>query len=461
MAQGRFTDADKDLGIRGRENAPRVVLHASLATARGEYDTAVQRLDGLEDLGAASLRGWIAIQRCDYENAITHFRKGIRVGGANPGLLTNLALAHAFVGARPKALNESRQAAHLAPNDRRVGFNLVSLLSAGGDSAEVKAELRRLRQAHPQDIEVVFCDASVKMSFGAPEDALRVLRRARTGLWAYASPTQQAELTANLSYVEWHLGRISASQAARTLLDQLRATDYGSVRMAAMVPVLLGRFSDLARFRATYERLQAGRPEYWLPRFKLHMALLERRFEDATEEAVKWSHAAVLDPVPAASASYLLAEVRGDYHQAAAIGMKALRRMPAAVQVRNNVAYALAMAGRPAEAAEYLEDGVDAPEHVTTNALIDLMRGKTDAALNGYERAYRQADGDPVLQFRIALARNIGLKRINHPRYAEFELKDAVSRLPREWTDQPKLALALCLARRERVELPERVSRTS
>lgn len=386
-------------------NGPLAVLYAGVAAARGDLAEAFYRLGEEDSVDAWNLRGWIRLQQGQHGQAIHCYRQVLRQAGPSPAALTNIGLAHAVLGDASRAVSVTRQAMALAPSQRtRVGLNLAWYHLACGESTEALAVLRELQHSRPHDIEPSFAEASVHLTIGDPTAALKVLRRARTMLWAYTSPVQQSELNANLAYVGWRLGETSAEHAAKTLINELRRIDHRSLRIAGMLPSLLWRFSDAVTLRPLLAKLRTAHSNVPLHDLEVHLALLERRFEDAVEGAVQWADESPLDPYAATSCTYLLADVAGDYTRAADVGRRALRRMPGVAPLANNVAYALALAGRAKDAQRYLIN-IAAPQYVATQALIWVVMGRLEEARDGYRRAHEMAvdAGDPLLAKLVLL----------------------------------------------------------
>ena len=63
----------------------------------------------------------------------------------------------------------------------------------------------------------------------------------------------------------------------------------------------------------------------------------------------------MLNPNAATLATYLVADLEGNFAQAAEIGLRGLDRAPSHMVLINNTAYSLALAGRPEQAKKLLE----------------------------------------------------------------------------------------------------------
>lgn len=390
MASGETLEAESALSALTLEGPTRV-LYAAAAAQRRDFSAAFDRLADDDSAEAWGLRGWISLNSAKPGPAVHAYRQVLRRAGPSPAILTNLGLAHALLGETRRAIAVTKQALAMSPSKRvLVGLNLASYHLSSGDTGEALEVIGDLRRHAPNDIEPAFAEAGVHLAVGNTESALRTLRRIRTSLWAYATDVQQAELSANIALVRWHLGKESQCVTADLVIRELVRIDYQSLRIANMLPVLLRRFSETDRFRRLLAHLRTKHPDASLDSLELHLAMLERRFDDAVELALGWAAKAPLDPGGATAATFLLTDVCGDYERAARLGREALRRLPAAQRLANNVAYALALDGHPKEARRYLLD-VEAPEHMATHGLIELVSGQLDEARDAYLRAEHMA----------------------------------------------------------------------
>lgn len=454
VASGSTAEAEQELA-RFAPEGPLAVVYAELAAERNGFEEALDRLEGENSAEAWTLRGWVKLKQGDYRGAIHSFRRAMRESGPTPAVLTNIGLAHAALGERKRAIVETRQALALVPSRmNRVAFNLASYYMAGGDYQEALAVIRSRQDASPRDIEPLFAEARVHLAVGEFERARRPLRRARTSLWAYLGDRERAELNANLIFVDWHLDGISTRQAAGKVVRELQRIDYSSLPIAEMLTVLLPNFSDLDLFRKVLARVRQAHPRESLRGLEVHRAVLERRFHDATELAVQWANECIFDSVPAVIASYLLCDVAGDFPRAVEIGQAALRRTPANSLLSNNVAYALALSGRPTEAKRWMPPQ-DTPHHIATRALVALRAGRRDEARAGYEASFTEAkdsnaSGLPALVLLHA-----------HMAFADFapEVEPPASvkegtELPEGWDDDPRFAITLMMLEKRDIPLP-------
>lgn len=444
IASGEGAEAEKTLSLLDLDGPARV-LFATAAADRHDFDLALERLADDESVEATSLRAWVFLCRGQHAAAVRTYREVLRKAGPSPATLTNLGVAHAALGELRRAILVTRQALTMRPSQLgRVGLNLSAYYLWAGDVERALDVLRGLREQRPHDIEPAFAEAGVHLAIRDSQAALRVLRKARTSLWAYASEVQQAELTSNIVFVEWHLGRSSREKAAEIILRELTRIDFASLRIAGMVPTFLRHFSDVDQFRRLLAKLRLRHPEAGLQKFEVHLAMLERRFEDATTLATEWASQTPLDPDAATAATFLLADVRGDYDEAVRIGQETLRRLPAELRLANNVAYALALAGRPKEARHYIVD-VDTPQHLATYALVQIASGRVEEGRADYERAAEMAtrSGDGELADLVRLNAALALAQFTGERST-----DPTAAIGADAEDSPVYALAQMMAAR-------------
>jgi tetratricopeptide (TPR) repeat protein len=370
-----------DLAARAIEDVPssdvRAVLAARIAIEHGELEQALALLEPVETLEALSARGWVLLELRRYAEAVRAFRRALSIGRANPTLLTNLGYAHAALGARERAIKETKQAHVLTPASELIGFNLVSYYLADGRSAEALSELARLREFHPTRLRFDLAEADIHLRHDDVARAYAILRRARTSqLWAMAEPAELAELTANLAFVEWRLGELGRKEARAIVVDELARTGFAHLPITGLLPPLLRMREDAEELEWVVGKVEAANPNEELHQLRTHLALLRCDFAEAVERAVAWAEDQIFNAHAAAAAVHLLTDVSGEYDRAIDIGLKALRVAGSPGSLVNNVAYALALAGRVDEARDLLPDDTGESVHLTaTKALVDILSG--------------------------------------------------------------------------------------
>jgi hypothetical protein len=114
------------------------------------------------------------------------------------------------------------------------------------------------------------------------------------------------------------------------------------------------------------------------------------------------------------------------------VGTQALRRMPGVRVLQNNVAYALALSGRPGLARRYVPDDEDVYS-IATESLIALQIGDKAAGEAGYDRAAEVAEsrGDYELAQLVRLQKLLVMARQRGEQLPEpimIELKEAAGK---------------------------------
>lgn len=367
-------------------------LYALFAVERGEYRTALARLEGQEDPASLALRGWLLTSLGQYSAAIREFRQVVREGLSSPDLLINLGYAYGALGVRSKALKVTEMATYLSPSSRTAAFNLAGFRVTSGDLTGALDELRRIEQFHPSDLKIPFAMATAKLHCGDAEGAARVLTRVKSETRAWrASRRDRAELKANLAIIEYRLGRRDRAQVIETVRKALKDSEYQSLGIAKMLTSFYSRRSDANTLEKLHQTLLQLHDEADLYEIETRLAVLKAEFRRAVDLSVRWVGREPFDSDAALVATYLLTDVAQDYETAIRIGAEALKRIPDAKGVANNVAYALALAGRPKEARKFLPKvfptDKSRPFFVATEALIHLASGDVEGGSRGYEKA--------------------------------------------------------------------------
>jgi tetratricopeptide (TPR) repeat protein len=459
VACGRTEDAERALGrLEGtqktRSLSPLRTFRATLAAQRGDFKQALRLVAGVGSPEAWSLQGWINLEQHDYPNAIKFYRRSLREGKADPEVLTNIGYAHAALGQRDRAIRDTQYALSLRPaNHSRVGLNLVAYYCAEGAFDDAIEVLRTLQEGAPRNLDLWFAEADVHLSRGNPEQAHRTLRRIRTGLWAHLSESQQAELTANLAFLGWMIEKHSKREAATEILRELKRVDYSTPRLAEMLPPLLDRFSDAKTLREVMVSTLRANPDKPLRFLDMNLAVLEKRFAEATALSVAWVEDEPLNSAPAVAATFLLADVAGDPEAAIELGLKALRRMPAAKSLANNVAYSLALAGRAEEAKRFVPED-HSPQSAATAGLVALCLGDRKRAIECYGRAFSRAarTNDSDLEALVALNAMMAVRCFGGDLTDEDLGVPALT--PSEaWADQPRFEITFKRLERMGIEL--------
>ncbi len=453
MACGQMEDAERSL-CELDPSGPALVLSATLAARRGDLDAAFRRLGDDESVDSWDLRGWIALSERHFDQAIRFYRKAARKAGPSPVVLANLGLAHAALGSQERAISETRQALALRPAERRrIALNLVAYLVANGYVDEAMRELRHLRDDFPEDIELAFAEAHWWLAVGDAERAAKRLRNARDTLSAETTRIQRAELTANLAYLRWYCGTRSRADVANEVLHQLKSIEGASSRLAAMLPVLLCRYSELDRLTEASKLLVAANPGDRFYSIEVQRAVLEDKTTEATQLAVEWARDAIFAPEAAMTATFMLIDVDDDFEAAAKLGIEALRRMPAAYYLTNNVAYALVLSGQADRAFHLLRsNGEDSLYHLATRGLIAAWRGDVGAGLRMYDEAEDWAKRKGLSEAATFVAINRRLVGATPHDTSGYEINKPIV-LPQGWDDNPYFVWRLRMLKRRGASL--------
>jgi tetratricopeptide (TPR) repeat protein len=455
IASGEEEAAERTLA-KFVKPGPLAMLYATLAARRGDLDAAFDRLGNEDSLDAWELRGWIALQQSHYDQAIRFYRKALNTADSSPALMANLGLAHAAVGAPDKAIIETKRALALGPIQRqRVGLNLVAFLVSNGASDDAFSELRRLQEEYPTDIELIFAEAHWALTVGDAERAERRLRYARTSLWGFATELQKAELIANRAYLRYYQGKISPRRAADLLIEQMTKTKWKSTRLVSMFPILLCRYSDARRLAKVRDELESAHPGQKFRVLDLHLAVLRDDLTEATRQALQWTDEALFTPEASTWAVFLLTQVEDRFEEAIKLGRKALRRMPAAVLLANNLAYSLTLAGHGDKAKAVLLHEEDGPMFdLATQGLIWATKGNIAEANRLYDLAEEVAEraGDSSGAQLVNLHRR--LIAFVAPGTDPALVSKPVS-LPSDWDDHPALVQCLRMLARRNVPLDD------
>lgn len=442
-----------DSGIRG-------MLGARLALHRGNLEETLEWLGGLEGFDALAMKGWVHLERAEWPEAIHALRGAIgATERPTPGVLINLGYAYAALGSLKKAVRATKQAQLLNPESHLIAFNLVAFHRACGDFEAAEREVKELQQRHPDDVRIHFAEADLRLAAGDIRGAQKVLQRARTSsLWASANTIERSELTANLAFVAWRLDARSRESALGTIIEELERTEFRSLEIASMLPPLMtstDAADQLARLVSSLEEANPGEPLDFL---RVHLASLRCDFDEATRLAKELALQDIFNPNAAAQAIYLLADVWADYATAIEIGYSTIRRIPSSAVLRNNLAYALALADRLDEAREVLPDEIEDSVYLSaTAALIDLLSGRIEEGAAGYRHAHELATeaADKRLADLVIVNLLLAFHRFVKRRRIEGVHVHPIG-LPPGWQQDPRLVLIARIAEQEELPTEER-----
>ena len=432
----------------------RAVFAARIALQAGELEEALAELRNGSGLDALSMRGWIHMQLDQWAEAIAAFRRIVKAGRPTPAVLTNLGYTYGAIGSLQKAVKATLQAQALDNGSSLIALNLVGFYRALGDQDKAFAEIGRLQERRPDHLKARFAEADLRLTVGDARAAYKVLQRARTSaLWAAADTIERAELTANLAFVAWRLGERSREEVRDAIIEKLETTEFRSLEIVTMVPALMPKVGDAHALAKLLMALTEANPTETFDYLNMHLATLRCDFEEATTLATERAWREPFDDVGAAQAMYLLADVRGKYEDAIELGECVLRRVPSSIPLRNNLAYALALAGRLDNAKRVLPaDAGDSVFLSATRALVDVLGGQVKEGFAGYKRAFDLAQKHPDdslaplvhLHWVLAVHRFVQKKGLQDVEIPPLEL-------PPGWESEPRFVLISQLAEREHI----------
>jgi len=456
LAVGALADAKGLLEAMPVDNVSRSLLLARVAITESRFGDALSLLEGVETREACNTRGWILLETRRFAEAVHTLRGLIRNYGQSAVALTNLGYAYAAMGALAKAIAVTRQAQEIDPVSPSIALNLVSYYRAIGDAKRALDEIQEQQLRRPDDLRLVFVEADIRVEGEDVNGAERALRRARTArTWAEAPLMARAELEANLTFVRWLLGRSTRVAARDELATQLRRTEFESLEIARMLTPLFRDPDEMDELEELCDALAVRHPKVAFLNLRSHLAMRRGDLQSATDIALRWAEESVFDPHAAGTAVFLLADIRGDYDRALAIGFPAVRRHPSSAPLVNNVAYTLTLAGRYNEALRLIPTDPGANVHlIATRALVDYLRGDSDAGHAGFQRAREVAEAhantddelpdlvtyhEVVAMYRAA---RLGVLKGTDPNSVHLEF-------PVGWQTAPALILMKAIADRE------------
>lgn len=383
---------------------------AQLAAERRDFPTALARLASDDSGPGRNVRGWLYILMRQFREAIRELRQA-SIDVPSPSAFVNLGYAHGALAQYDRAIRATQSATHLSPADRTAGFNLASYYILLGQFERARAELKRLSQYHPDEIGISFAIAEILVREANMQGALDELRRTRASQVAWGGDrVDRAELSANITFLEFRLGLREERVVADRLERALRDTEYRSLGIARLLASVFTKSDAASRLDSLYFELLRVHPKEKLYEVATKLATLHRDFDNALALARAWVEDDPFNENGGVLATYLLSEVFQKHDEAAVVGLQLLPRFPASMLLANNTAYALLMCGRVPEARRILETDAGSSRCAeATAALLKLASGDVEDGLSGYERAavLAETDGDVALaaliRYRLAL----------------------------------------------------------
>lgn len=389
------------------------VVLSSLGSADEALEVLPERIDFRPEWASVfAVRGGIHFMLGHNPQAISDLRKAIRLRPDSVQPRNLLGLAELRAGKASTAERHFREAVRIAPMHEGALPNLVQLLRSQGRWEDVLSEIERYWSPG---------SASVVLSQFAGEAALELCipRLARTWLEPVRGKGHRAEQNAallnNLGVAYMQLGLVPEAGVAFAEATAAAPTDV-SIANRAKVLIAQG---------------EAGAAAEWLARVMSETGVAG----PATEATLGAALAAAGDYESALNVgrraieradaneavfglmSYLLTDVEGTYEEAYRVCQEGLRRWPQSLLLRNNMAYALLMAGRVDEA-QTLLDSIDwealPKDHLAyltaTRGLSEMKRGDIPSGQRLYETALKHAL-TPAIGDRIKAKRDLEMAR--------------------------------------------------
>jgi tetratricopeptide (TPR) repeat protein len=374
-------------------------LAAALAAERGDLDIALLRLEDVAGPQAHALRGYLLLELTQTQRALHELRMARNVSRVEtPALLSNLAYAYAVLGSPAKAIRAARQALVVSPGNHLALKHLAGYLLAVGRPTDAVSILRQTAGPHddlPFDLATAL--ASALLQAGDPKGALRVLREtAQRARFRQTDPVERAELRASAAFLEFRLRKLSRQQRLDIIRTQRDLADGRSILIACMLADVLASRAGRAEVMQAYERLRAIYSAKQLLPLRARLASLAGDLDEQLRLVREWAQVMPLDIDALTAEVYLLCEFQ-DYRTAASQGLAALRRFPDVIMLRNNTAYALALAGDIKRARRVLNSIAGANSYtIATAGLILLRRGRIQEGLEQYRKAAKAVSNEAV-----------------------------------------------------------------
>lgn len=404
-SQGDFDAAE--IALEGRPlDDSLALLSASLKAERSDWDGCLEVLQGVDTSSATALRGWVYLEKGEPQKALSQLRKSAVSFGEDAVTAVNMACAFAALGSSRKAVRAARQATGLAPHRRDISLTLVAHLIASDSLEEALGELARIEKVDGADLETALLDGLVNWQLGRTEHAIRNLKRARGRSLPPAGSIVMDDVNAVMVALEYEQGLRSRTEVVDELSRLVTRSPEPSVRVA----VLASRLMTASELRSFVPELLSGPfcevddERLWELRYRVERA--NGDILNASVSVRNWARANPSDPLAQAEVIMMIAMAEGDYDAAADTATHALRIHPRNKLVRNNSAFALALANRPSAArAALLDEPDDAAINSGTTGLVRIASGDLKGGYQGYRKAIEIAtsEGRPALDEFCAL----------------------------------------------------------
>ena len=364
-------------------------LAARVAAHQGDPVKALDLLAHSDGQAASTLKGALLVEKGQYHDAIRVLRAVLREIPDVPDALCNLGYAYAAVGSLRKAIRATTAAAVLVPADRTAGLNLAALLLSQERAPEALAIIGRLADRHPDDIRLKLAAASVLHVSGDTAAALRRLRRLKTAqVTRDATPALQEELDLDIFLLE--TPAMAPSDAFAAAAEALERCDYRSKRIVSVLASAAQSTADLPTLEFAYNELCKRHDRTALLAVESRAAFLRFEFGRCLDVTTEWARQEPFSPDAHITVAYLLSLHAGNYAEAARIGLVGISRGIRSAQLRNNVAFALAMDASADKASQMLPDPSECELALATAGLIEAVRGNLVQGIAMYEDCARQ-----------------------------------------------------------------------
>ena len=380
-------------------------------------EEALGLLHDCDDPAGLTLRAWVLSKMGRPADAVRDLRASLKAQPDNPIAWHELSYAHTLLGSHTKALKASLTASHLAPADMTVVASLVALLVMKEQFTDAIRAIDRIASHRPDSLRLIRLQAAVQNQSGDTPGALRRLRRAmRTTAWTKAEPTEREELQLDARLSSLFLKQAAGAQerATKEAVAALKRCGYRSLDIACFVADTTSSVSDLEVLERAYAELN-GPHEEVSPLLGIESTIeyLRFDFDASTEAAVERARLQPCSETAQMRASYMLSMSAGDYEQAARICHNGIRLGLRGPGLRNNAAFALAMAGDTEAAERILPDTDEAPLSLATAGLISIVNGNVRDGEAMYDecatymRAHGMGDNANQVEMHKQLARAV------------------------------------------------------
>lgn len=432
------------------------IARARHLIAQDELDTALDLLRDNTSSEAPGLRAYILLSRGEYQAALRELRFAKKLLPADPDITINTALAYWKLRSFRRAINSAREASRIAPGRKDISLALLKYLLQAGRVHEASLEVRSILDRNVVEVcDFLFMQAQIAVAADQKTKAEALLKRAAMRARSEGDVQSEVEATANLAVLKAAKGDIKHE----TVLTEIRKSlsrDPCNVALVSMLADWSTHVSDGVEVRRYYDGLTASPADTYWAELSTKLAYLECRWEEALEWSLRWGKEEPLDSRVHAFSVMLMGQARDNWNQAAKMALRSLESVEVTVLLRNNCAYALALAGN-AEHARLVLGEVDQSSYLLTATLglVEMARGRVSQGMAHYRRAAELADREPdgnTVRSLMTCHQVLALRRLNL--LDEKILCEIMAGalpavdLPDDWTDRPEFRLLESVAKR-------------